>query len=148
MIAINSAIGVDLHGNIWADSFRGRSVYSGIGGQSDFLRGSYQAKDGFGIIAMKSTTNTGKSKISVMSPAGITTTAIPADPVIIVTENGAFNPKGLNISEHAVGIAHLADPDNREILLKYIYDSPEYFKPKNALKDKAPKGFVPYEAIM
>lgn len=148
MIAINSAIGVDLHGNIWADSVRGRSVYSGIGGQADFLRGSYQAKDGFGIIAMKSTTNTGKSKISVMSPAGITTTAIPADPVIIVTENGAFNPKGLNISEHAVGIAHLADPDNREILLKYIYDSPEYFKPKNALKDKAPKGFVPYEAIM
>lgn len=148
MIAINSAIGVDLHGNIWADSVRGRSVYSGIGGQADFLRGSYQAKDGFGIIAMKSTTNTGKSKISVMSPAGITTTAIPADPVIIVTENGAFNPKGLNISEHAVGIAHLADPDNREILLKYIYDSPEYFKPKNALKDKAPKGFIPYEAII
>jgi acyl-CoA hydrolase len=147
MIAINSAIGVDLHGNIWADSFKGRSVYSGIGGQADFLRGSYLAKQGFGIIAMKSTINTGKSKISVMSPAGITTTAIPADPVIIVTENGAFNPKGLNISEHAVGIAHLADPDNREILLKYIYDSPEYFKPKNALKEKAPKGFVPYEAI-
>jgi 4-hydroxybutyrate CoA-transferase len=148
MIAINSAIGVDLHGNIWADSVRGRSVYSGIGGQADFLRGSYQAKHGFGIIAMKSTTSTGKSKISVMSPAGITTTAIPADPVIIVTENGAFNPKGLNISEHAVGIAHLADPDNREILLKFIFDSPEYFKPKNALKDKAPKGFIPYEAII
>ena len=148
MIAINSAIGVDLHGNIWADSFKGRSVYSGIGGQSDFLRGSYQAKDGFGIIAMKSTTNSGKSKISLMSPAGITTTAIPADPVVIVTENGAFNPKGLNISEHAVGIAHLADPETREMLLKHIFDSPEYFKPKNALRDKPPKGFIPYEAIM
>jgi 4-hydroxybutyrate CoA-transferase len=147
MIAINSAIGVDLHGNIWADSFKGRSVYSGIGGQSDFLRGSYQAKDGFGIIAMKSTTNSGKSKISLMSPAGITTTAIPADPVVIVTENGAFNPKGLNISEHAVGIAHLADPETREMLLKHIFDSPEYFKPKNALRDKPPKGFIPYEAI-
>jgi acyl-CoA hydrolase len=147
MIAINSAIGVDLHGNIWADSFKGRSVYSGIGGQSDFLRGSYQAKDGFGIIAMKSTTNSGKSKISLMSPAGITTTAIPADPVVIVTENGAFNPKGLNISEHAVGIAHLADPETREKLLKHIFDSPEYFKPKNALRDKPPKGFIPYEAI-
>lgn len=130
MIAINSAIGVDLHGNIWADSFKGRSVYSGIGGQSDFLRGSYQAKQGFGIIAMKSTTNNGKSKISLMSPAGITTTAIPADPVVIVTENGAFNPKGLNISEHAVGIAHLADPHTRDMLLRYIFDSPEYFKPK------------------
>lgn len=148
MIAINSAIGVDLHGNIWADSFKGRSVYSGIGGQSDFLRGSYQAKQGFGIIAMKSTTNNGKSKISLMSPAGITTTAIPADPVVIVTENGAFNPKGLNISEHAVGIAHLADPHTRDMLLRYIFDSPEYFKPKNALKDGRPKGFIPYEAVI
>ena len=148
MIAINSAIGVDLHGNIWADSFKGRSVYSGIGGQSDFLRGSYQAKQGFGIIAMKSTTNSGKSKISLMSPAGITTTAIPADPVVIVTENGAFNPKGLNISEHAVGIAHLADAATRDMLLKHIFDSPEYFKPKNALKDRPPKGFIPYEAVM
>lgn len=148
MIAINSAIGVDLHGNIWADSFKGRSVYSGIGGQSDFLRGSYQAKQGFGIIAMKSTTSNGKSKISLMSPAGITTTAIPADPVVIVTENGAFNPKGLNISEHAVGIAHLADPHTRDMLLRYIFDSPEYFKPKNAYKNGRPKGFIPYEAVM
>ncbi|MBK7094206.1 MAG: acetyl-CoA hydrolase/transferase family protein [Saprospiraceae bacterium] len=148
MIAINSAIGVDLHGNIWADSFKGRSVYSGIGGQSDFLRGSYQAKQGFGIIAMKSTTSNGKSKISLMSPAGITTTAIPADPVVIVTENGAFNPKGLNISEHAVGIAHLADPHTRDMLLRYIFDSPEYFKPKNAYKDGRPKGFIPYEAVI
>ncbi|MDV7396264.1 acetyl-CoA hydrolase/transferase C-terminal domain-containing protein, partial [Arthrospira platensis SPKY1] len=89
MIAVNSAIGVDLHGNIWADSLRGRSVYSGIGGQADYLRGSYQAKQGFGIIAMKSTTDSGTSKISLMSPEGITTTAIPADPVVIVTENGA-----------------------------------------------------------
>ncbi|MGE5354740.1 MAG: acetyl-CoA hydrolase/transferase family protein [Deltaproteobacteria bacterium] len=148
MIAINSAIGIDLHGNIWADSFKGRSVYSGIGGQADFLRGSYQAEKGFGIIAMKSTISTGKSKISLMSPAGITTTAIPADPVVIVTENGAFNPKGLNISEHAVGIAHLADPETRDMLLKHIYDSPEYFKPKNALRDRPPKGFTPYEAVI
>lgn len=147
MIAINSAIGVDLHGNIWADSVRGRSVYSGIGGQADYLRGSYQAKQGFGIIAMKSTTDSGMSKISVMSPAGITTTAIPADPVVIVTENGAFNPKGLNISEHAVGIAHLAEPETRDALLKHIFDSPEYFKPRSALRNGPPKGFIPYEAI-
>jgi len=147
MLAINSAIGVDLHGNIWADSIKGRSVYSGIGGQADFLRGSYHDKQGFGIIAMKSTTDSGKSKISIMSPEGITTTAIPADPVVIVTENGAFNPKGLNISEHAVGIAHLAEPETREKLLKHIFDSPEYFKPRNALRDGRPKGFIPFEAI-
>ncbi|VAW19319.1 acetyl-CoA hydrolase/transferase [hydrothermal vent metagenome] len=147
MVAINSAIGVDLHGNIWADSLKGREIYSGIGGQADFLRGSYLSKDGYGIIAMESTTASGISKINDMCPEGITTTAIAADPVIIVTEQGAFNPKGLNLVEHAIGIAHLAKPDTRETLLKKIYDSPEFYKSKEALKDKAPKGFIPYEEI-
>ena len=147
MIAINSAIGVDLHGNIWADSLQGRKVYSGIGGQADFLRGSYQARQGFGIIAMKSTTPKGVSKIMNMCPEGITTTAIAADPVVIVTENGAFNPKGLNIAEHAVGIAHLAEENTREDLLKHIYESKAFYKPKSALKDSTPKGFIPYNAI-
>ena len=147
MVAINSAIGVDLHGNIWADSMKGRQIYSGIGGQADYLRGSYLSEDGFGIIAMKSTTASGISKIMNMCPEGITTTAIAADPVVIVTEHGAFNPKGLNISEHAVGIAHLAKPDARERLLEEIYNSHEFHKPKQALKDKPPKGFTPYEAV-
>jgi len=147
MIAINSAIGVDLHGNIWADSLKGRQIYSGIGGQADFLRGSYLSKGGYGIIAMKSTTESGISKIVDMCPEGITTTAIAADPVIIITEQGAFNPKGLNLAEHAVGITHLAEPEIREILLKKIYDSPEFHKPGQALKDKPPKGFIPYEAV-
>jgi len=147
MTAINSAIGVDLHGNIWADSLRGREIYSGIGGQADFLRGSYLSEGGFAIIAMKSTTSTGISKILDMSPEGITTTAISADPVVIVTENGAFNPRGLNISEHAVGIAHLAEPVTRQKLLKVIYDSPEFHKPREALKDKSPKGFISYNEI-
>ena len=122
MVAINSAIGVDLHGNIWADSLRGREIYSGIGGQADFLRGSYLSEGGYAIIAMKSTTAKGISKIMDMCPEGITTTAIAADPVIIVTENGAFDPRGLNITEHAVGIAHLVEPDTRNMLLKNIYD--------------------------
>ncbi len=147
MVAINSAIGVDLHGNIWADSLKGREIYSGIGGQADFLRGSYLSKNGYGIIAMESTTASGISKINDMCPEGITTTAIAADPVIIVTEQGAFNPKGLNLVEHAIGIAHLAEPDTREALLKKIYDSPEFYKSKEALKDKAPKGFTPYEEV-
>jgi len=147
MVAINSAIGVDLHGNIWADSMKGRQIYSGIGGQADYLRGSYLSEGGFGIIAMKSTTVSGISKIINMCPEGITTTAIAADPVVIVTEHGAFNPKGLNISEHAVGIAHLAEPGTRDRLLEEIYNSHEFHKPKQALKDKPPKGFIPYEAV-
>jgi len=147
MIAINSAIGVDLHGNVWADSLRGREVYSGIGGQADYLRGSYLSEYGYAIIAMKSTTSSGVSKIMDLCPEGITTTAISADPVVIVTENGAFDPRGLNMVEHAVGIAHLAEPTERNRLLKLIYDSPEFHKPKEALKNKFPKGFIPYEAV-
>ena len=147
MTAINSAIGVDLHGNIWADSLQGRMIYSGIGGQADFLRGSYLSKQGYGIIAMKSETRKGVSKIMELCPEGITTTAIAADPVIIVTENGAFNPMGLNIAEHAVGIAHLAKTEVRDNLLRYIYDSKVYHKPQIALKESIPKGFVPYESV-
>lgn len=147
MMAINSAIGVDLHGNIWADSLKGREIYSGIGGQADFLRGSILSQDGYAIIAMESMTNNGISKIIDMCPEGITTTAIAADPVIIVTENGAFNPMGLNLVEHAIGIAHLAEPAMKENLLRTIYDSPEFYKSSAALSNKTPKGFTPYSEI-
>ncbi len=147
MTAINGAIGVDLHGNIWADSLNARQIYSGIGGQADFLRGSYLSKGGVPIIAMKSTTDKGQSKILDMCPQGITTTAIAADPVVIVTENGAFNPRGLTIAEHAVGIAHLAADDYKDHLLKTIYDSKAFHKPQLALKEVVKKGFVSYEDV-
>jgi acyl-CoA hydrolase len=147
MTAINGAIGVDLHGNIWADSLLARQIYSGIGGQADFLRGSYLSQDGEPIIAMKSTTDKGQEKIVDKCPEGITTTAIAADPVNIVTEYGAFNPRGLTIAEHAIGIAHLAAPEVREKLLRTVYESKEFHKPRAALKEAPPKGFVPYESI-
>jgi acyl-CoA hydrolase len=147
MTAINGAIGVDLHGNIWADSLNARQIYSGIGGQADFLRGSYLSEGGVPIIAMKSTTDKGQSKILDMCPQGITTTAIAADPVVIVTENGAFNPRGLTIAEHAVGIAHLAAEEYRDQLLKKIYDSKAFHKPQQALKEVVKKGFIAYEDV-
>lgn len=145
MISINSAIGADLHGNIWADSLNAREIYGGIGGQVDFIRGSYQSEGGIPIIAMKSTTEKGQSKIMDKSPQGITATAIPADPVVIVTENGAFDPRGLTIAEHAVGIAHLAADEFKEELLREIYDSKVFYKPREALKDVHRKGFISYE---
>ncbi len=147
MTAINSAMGVDLHGNIWADSLDARKIYSGIGGQADFLRGSYLSEGGTAIIAMKSTTDKGHHKIMDKCPEGITTTAIAADPVVIVTEFGAFNPKGLNIAEHAIGIAHLAAPEQRDRLLKTIFESTAFHKPRQALKETGPKGFVAYDRI-
>jgi len=147
MVAINSAIGVDLHGNIWADSLYARQIYSGVGGQSDFLRGAYLSHGGIPVIAMKSTTQKGLSKIMDKCPEGITTTAIAADPVIIVTEHGAFDPRGLSMTEHAVGIAHLADPEAREKLLKHIFDSEEFHKPSEGFQRGKPKGYFPYEML-
>jgi len=147
MVAINAAIGVDLHGNIWADSMRARWIYSGVGGQCDFIRGANLSTGGVPIIALKSLTAKGVSKVVDMCPKGITTTAIAADPVVIVTENGALDPRGLSISERAVGIAHLASPEVKEQLLREIYDSPEFHRPGAALAGGAPKGFIPYAAI-
>ena len=66
---------------------------------------------------------------------------------MIVTENGAFNPRGLTIAEHAVGIAHLAAEEHRESLLKTIYESKAFYKPRAALKDVARKGFTSYEDV-
>ncbi|THB81314.1 MAG: acetyl-CoA hydrolase/transferase family protein [Desulfobacteraceae bacterium] len=147
MIAINSAIGLDLHGNIWADSLDARKIYSGVGGQSDFLRGAYFSPGGVPIIAMKSTTVKGVSKILDKCPEGITTTAIAADPVIIVTEHGTFDPRGLSITEHAVGIAHLADPKVRDQLLRHIYDSGQFHNPSQNMIHGVPKGFTPHDRI-
>jgi len=148
MVCVNSAIGVDLHGNIWADSLLARKIYSGVGGQADFLRGAYLSEGGVPIIAMKSTTEKGVSKILDVCPEGITTTAIPPDPVIIVTEHGAFDPRGLSMGEHAVGIAHLADPNTKETLLRHIFDSNQFHKPKAALHDGPPMGFTPIESVL
>ena len=147
MVSINGAIGVDLHGNIWADSMKARQIYSGVGGQCDFIRGANLSKGGVPIIALKSVTAKGVSKIVDKCPEGITTTAIAADPVVIVTENGVFDPRGLSISERAVGIAHLASPAAKESLLRTIYDSHEFHHAKGALTDGVPKGFCSYEAI-
>lgn len=144
MVTINSAIGVDLHGNIWADSLHASKIYSGVGGQSDFIRGAQYSDGGVAIIALKSTTANGVSKIVERCPAGITTTAIAADNVIIVTEYGAFDPRSLSLGERAVGIAHLAAPEQREVLMRQIYDDPAYHKPDLAMYKGIP-GFTPYE---
>ena len=144
MVTINSAIGVDLHGNIWADSLEARKIYSGVGGQSDFIRGAQFSAGGIGIIAIKSKTNDGISKIVDRCPAGITTTAIPADQVILVTENGAFDPRNLSLGERAVGVANLAAPDVRDHLLRTIRDDPAFHQPDVALLKGIP-GFIPYE---
>lgn len=144
MVSVNSAIGVDLHGNIWADSLEARRIYSGVGGQADFIRGAQYSPGGVAIIALKSVTSEGLPKVVDRSPAGITTTAIPSDPVILVTEHGAFDPRGLSLGERAWGIAHLAGPQERERLMKIVLDHPAYHKPDQSQRKKVP-GFTSYE---
>ena len=144
MVTINSAMGVDLHGNIWADSMDARKIYSGVGGQADFIRGAQYSKGGVAIIAMKSHTEKGVSKIVDRCPAGITTTAIPADQVILVTEQGTLDPRHLSLGERAVGIAHLAAPEEREKLLQVIHDDPAFHKPKGIPRNRI-LGFTSYE---
>jgi len=144
MVTINSALGVDLQGNIWADSLDARKIYSGVGGQSDFIRGAQYSEEGVAIIALKSKTRKGISKIVDRCPEGITTTAIPADQVIIVTEYGAFDPRKLSLGEHAVGIAHLAEPEKCDQLLKVIRDDHAFHKKGLEYGKKIP-GFISYE---
>ena len=143
MVSINSAMGVDLAGNIWADSLEARSIYSGVGGQADFIRGVQYSEGGVAIIALKSMTSKGQSKIVDYCPAGITTTATPADNVIIVTENGAFDPRGLSLGERATGIAHLATPENTEKLLEAVHNDSAIYKSDATLANNIP-GFTPY----
>ena len=115
--AINSAIEVDLTGQICADSI-GTSIYSGVGGQMDFIRGASLSDGGKPIIALPSITSSGESKIvSMVKPgAGIVTTRAHAH--YIVTEYGIANMFGKNIKQRCKALIDIAHPMHREQLEK------------------------------
>ena len=117
MVAINVGIEVDLTGQVCADSI-GSQFYSGIGGQVDFNRGAAGSEDGKAIIALHSTTASGKSRIvSSLTPgAGVVTTR--GDVHYVVTEYGVAYLHGKNIQERALALITIAHPDFREQLLK------------------------------
>jgi len=115
MTAINSAISVDLTGQVCADSI-GTRQFSGVGGQIDFVRGSSMSKGGKSIIAMASTTKKGISKIaSVLSPgSGVCTTR--SNMHYLVTEYGAVDLFGKTLQDRAKAIISIAHPSHREEL--------------------------------
>jgi len=119
MVAINSAIEVDLTGQVCADSI-GTHLYSGVGGQLDFIYGASRSKDGIPIIALPSTTTLpgGQrvSKISsvLQSGAGVTTTRNHVH--YVVTEYGAINLYGKSIRQRAEALIGIAPPDFRDEL--------------------------------
>lgn len=122
--AINSAVEVDLTGQICADSI-GPKMYSGVGGQMDFIRGASLSENGKPIIAMPSVTAKGESKIvtSLKTGAGVVTTR--AHVHYIVTEYGVANLYGKNLKERATALIKIAHPAHRE---KLEEDAHLYFK--------------------
>ena len=116
MTAINSAIEVDLSGQVVADSI-GTRVYSGVGGQMDFIRGAALAPQGRAIIALPSTAAGGQASRIVpflRDGAGVVTTRAHAR--TIVTEWGVAELFGRSLRERAKALIAIAHPDFRDEL--------------------------------
>lgn len=113
--AINSALEIDLTGQVVADSI-GTRQYSGVGGQMDFIRGAALSQDGRPIIALPSTTRRGESRIvPLLKPgAGVVTTR--AHVHFVVTEYGVANLYGLSLRQRARALIEVSHPDHREPL--------------------------------
>jgi acyl-CoA hydrolase len=119
MIAINSALQVDLTGQVCSDSL-GNQFYSGIGGQVDFLRGASRSKGGKPIIAISSTAKSGTISriVPMLSPgAGVVTSRGLVR--YVVTEHGVAYLHGKSIRERARALIQIADPKFRAELYEY-----------------------------
>jgi acyl-CoA hydrolase len=119
MVAINSALEVDLTGQVCADSI-GYNFYSGIGGQVDFIRGAARSKGGKPIIALPSTAK--GSTISRIVPhlkegAGVVTSR--GDVHYVVTEFGVAYLHGKSIRERCQALINIAHPDFRDSLTMF-----------------------------
>lgn len=114
---INSAVEIDLTGQICADSI-GSRIISGVGGQMDFMRGAFLSKEGKAIIALTSRSPQGKSKIvsTLKRGAGVVTTRGHIH--YVVTEYGAVDLYGKTLGERAKALIEIAHPDDRESLDK------------------------------
>jgi acyl-CoA hydrolase len=121
MVAINSAIEVDVTGQVCADSI-GSKIYSGVGGQMDFVRAASLSEGGKAIIALPSITKKGISRIvpSLKPGAGVVTTR--AHVHYIITEYGIANLYGKTIAERVKALVKIAHPDHRESIERGYYD--------------------------
>lgn len=121
VVAINSAIEVDLTGQVCADSI-GRRMLSGVGGQMDFMLGAAHSQHGIPIIAMCSRTNKGVSKIAPTLRLGAGVTVTRAQAHWIVTEYGAVDLYGKNLGERARLLISIAHPDDRQMLEESVWE--------------------------
>jgi acyl-CoA hydrolase/GNAT superfamily N-acetyltransferase len=126
-VSINSALAVDLTGQVAADSI-GTKLYSGIGGQVDFVRGASRSRGGRSIIAMRATAEKGaRSRISAELEAGSGVVTTRGDVHYVVTEYGIADLWGKSIRQRAMALIDIAHPDVRADLLarakdrKYVF---------------------------
>ncbi len=118
--AINSAIEVDLTGQVCADSM-GHTIFSGIGGQMDFIRGAALSEGGKAIIALPSTAARGKvSRITPELKAGAGVVTTRGHVHWVVTEHGAVDLHGLTLRERAEALISIAHPDFRAELRRQV----------------------------
>jgi acyl-CoA hydrolase len=120
VVAINSAIEIDLTGQVCADSL-GHRIYSGIGGQMDFIRGAALSPGGKAIIALPSTAARGTvSRITPELNAGAGVVTTRGHLHWVVTEYGAVNVHGLGLRQRAEALISIAHPDFREELRRSV----------------------------
>jgi acyl-CoA hydrolase len=116
MVAVNSAIEVDLTGQVCSDSI-GPYIYSGFGGQVDFIRGAARSKGGKPVIALPATAKGGEmSRVVPFLKEGAGVVTSRADVHYVVTEYGTANLFGMNLRERAEALIGIADPKFREEL--------------------------------
>lgn len=121
MTAINSAVQIDLTGQVCADSI-GTKFYSGTGGQVDFIYGASLSRGGKAIIAMPSTTKKGVSKIVPFISEGAGVVTSRAHVHWVVTEYGAADLYGKSMQERAKLLIDIAHPDHREALDRAAFE--------------------------
>ncbi len=136
MIAVNSALAVDLTGQVAADTIGGQ-FFSGIGGQVDFIRGAARSVGGKPIIALPSTARDGQvSRIQTSFEAGAGVVTSRGDVHYVVTEYGVADLWGKSVRERAMSLIDIAHPDHRAELLgqakckKYVFQDqrePKFF---------------------
>jgi len=115
MVSVNSALEIDLTGQINSEQL-GDRPFSGSGGQLDFVRGAYAARNGRSFVALRSTAQDGNVSRVVPRLRGGTVTDPRNDVHMVVTEHGCVNLKGLSIPQRARALINIADPEFRESL--------------------------------
>ena len=119
--AINSAIEIDLTGQVCADSI-GTYHYSGVGGQMDFIRGASLSEGGKPVIALPSVTGKNISRIVPYLKQGAGVVSTRAHIHHVVTEHGSVNLYGKNMRQRAEALISIAHPDHREMLEKSAHE--------------------------